>query len=209
MIHLSDDDILQLAETIEENLILSKEQLEMMNHLKECGICYDKFCGAIALMEVTGESGSVYLSEIFAVQSVESLQSQPETKTLAILNVIMKTVRGKIETVIEQANVAGSAFRFQPSIAMGTRSVSGNRGSVHKVEDSNDEKTFIAIDSERKELLLQVNAKELSASGIKAYLQLSSGEKKEIQIERKGFIFIGKINNLPDEEATLVIYESC
>ena len=209
MIHLSDDDILQLAETTEENLILSKEQLEMMNHLKECGICYDKFCGAIALMEVTGESGSVYLSEIFAVQSVESLQSQPETKNLAILNVIMKTVRGKIETVIEQANVAGSAFRFQPSIAMGTRGVSGNRGSVYKVEDSDDEKTFIAIDSERKELLLQVNAKELSASGIKAYLQLSSGEKKEIQIERRGFIFIGKINNLPDEEATLVIHESC
>lgn len=209
MIHLSDDDILQLAEITEENFILSKEQLEMMNHLKSCETCYDKFCGAIALMEVTGESGSVYLSEIFTVQSEESLQSQPAAKTLAILNVIMQTARGKIKTVIEQANVAESFFRFQPSIAMGTRGVSENKSSVYKVEDLDDEKTFIAIDSERKELLLQVNATGLPDSGIKAYLQLSSGEKIEVQIERRGFLYIGKVYNLPNEEATLVIQESC
>ena len=92
---------------------------------------------------------------------------------------------------------------------MGTRGVSGNRGSVYTVEDLDDEKTFIAIDSERKELLLQVNATGLPDSGIKAYLQLSSGEKIEVQIERRGFLYIGKVNNLPNEEATLVIQESC
>lgn len=205
MNHLSDDEILQLAEIVEDQLIFTESQIHMMEHLKFCKPCYEKFCGAMTLLEVIGDNSIVDLSDIYEMKYAKSLLKQKECRTLAVVNLIWKSIHQKIEIVLEQVNGVEDAYRFQPSPIMATRGSSGAAGSVCKVEDTDDERSFIAVDPNKKELLLQINTKGLLSSQIKAFLQYGSGENIEIHMDSKGDYCKGKISGFPDKDAQLVI----
>lgn len=205
MSHLSDDEILQLAEIVDDQQIFTDSQVHMMEHLKFCGPCYEKFCGAMALFEVIGDNSIVDLSDIYEMKYAKSLLRQKESKTLAVVNLIRKSIHQKIEMVLEQVSSAEDAYRFQPSPIMATRGSLGAAGSIYKVEDTDDERSFIAVDPNKKELLLQINTKGLLDSQIKAFLQYESGENIEIHMDSKGNYCKGKISGFPDKDAQLVI----
>lgn len=205
MRHLSDDEIILLAEMTDEELIYTKEQIEMMGHLKICRSCYDKFCGAMMLTEVTSESGYAYLSKIYGMDYAKSTTAKVLTKTLAVVDLIKKEIHNTVSTVLEQVAGDNDAFTFSPAIAMATRSLPDLESSLYKIEDISDEKTFIVVDAKRRELLIQINARNYGDSIIKVFLQYESGETIEIPLEYKNAVYKGIVRNLADGNARLVI----
>lgn len=205
MMHLSDEEILQLAEAAEEHLVFTNDQLEMMDHLKTCKLCYKKFCGALTLLEVTSDYGSVYLSELYGMEYAKSLASHETVITLAVLNLIMQNINEKRATVLEQVARAGDIFKFRPAVSMAARSTSASSASIYKLEDISDEKTFVAVDPASGELLLQINTSDLCCKKIRVFLQSDSDQNIEIHMEPIGSIYKGRAFDIPNEEARLVI----
>lgn len=205
MRHLSDDEIMILAEVTEEQLVYSADQLSMMEHLKTCRPCYEKFCCALTLTEVTGDSGSSILPEIFRAEPEKSLAAETGRKILAVVSFVNSRIHEGIEEIMEQVSHAGDRFTFRPSAAMAARGIAASKTRIYKIEDINDDKTFIAIDPDRKELLLQVNSKGFEHSDIKAFLKTDSGEKTEIHLDMKGQIYKGMLRNLPEGRYEIII----
>lgn len=208
MMHLSDEEIMRLAEITEEHLNYSEHELKMMNHLKTCLSCYEKFCSSLALLEVTSDSGYVVLSEIYGMEDARKLVVRAENKILAVVNLVRNKLLENIDVILEQVERTGDAFRFQPSVAMATRGLIDSDKSVYKVEDVNDDKTFIMLDPRSNELLVQINTKEFENTRIRAFLRLESGETIEINMELKGKIYKGLVNDLPSEKFQIIIEEA-
>lgn len=207
MTHLSEDNLMRLAEIAEEDLSYSDSELEMMDHLKTCVSCYEKFCSALALLSVTSESGYVVLSEMYALKREENPIKQISNKILAAVNFAINRLAENVDVVLDQVKSASAAFFFQPSLAMATRGLSESGQGIYKVEDINDEKTFIAVDPVSRNLLIQINTKELGNIRIRAFLQLEGGGMIEIQLQQKGKIYKGQISDFPSERFQIIVEE--
>ncbi len=185
MNHLSEEWLMRLAEDTVGQRAYDKEEIGMMEHLKDCVPCYEKFCSALVLLEVTSEGGYAALSGIYGVGRTKKTVAQAGRKVLAAVGIVIRKLREGMDVAFEQA-MEGVSFQFLPQPAMATRGMADSGNRVYKAGDMEDEKTFLAIDPAHKKLLLQVNAKKLGDVKINAYLKLASGGKIEIPLEMKG-----------------------
>lgn len=207
MTHLSEDDLLRLAEITEEDISYSDSDLEMMNHLKTCASCYEKFCSALTLLSTTSESGYIALSEMYASKRERNPMKRVSDRILATVDLAINRLTKNVDIVLNQVKSESTAFFFQPSLAMATRGLSDSGPGIYRVEDINDEKTFIAVDTVAHNLLIQINTKELEITHIKAFLQLESGDTIEIHLQQRGKIYKGKISDFPSENFRILVKE--
>ncbi len=205
MTHLSEDALLRLAERTEADLPYSDSELKMMDHLKSCVPCYNKFCSALALLSVTSESGYAVLSEMYALKKEDRPLRRASNKILAAVDLAINRLAENVDVVLDQVRSAGDAFFFHPSLAMATRGLSESGQGIYKVEDINDEKTFIAVDPVGGGLLIQINTKELGNIRLRVYLQLEGGGTVEIPLRQKGKLCKGQISALPSERFQIVV----
>lgn len=196
MTHLTDEQIYNLAELTEEMLSYSETELEQMEHLKICEICYNKFCAARVISEITSENGYAILSEIYQKKS-ENIEEYLEKRILAVLKVIRDNFRNQ---AIKQIKNENSRFQFGPQLAYGMRGFETEEQKIHKVEDIEDEKTFIVFDSTKSELFVQINVQELENKDIRVTLEFENNQNIEVPVVRKGIFVKGTIENIPDKD---------
>ena len=208
MTHLSEKQIMNLAEKTEEMFPYGDAEKEMMIHLKSCESCYEQFCGALALLEVTSNSGYTVLSEIYGMEYAKSLTAKAGNRILAVVNLVKTKLMENIDLILEQVDREGDALRFRPTLATAARGQSDKSRKMYKVEDISDERTFIIMDPESDELLIQINAKTLFERHIRAYLKLESGQTIDCKLEPKGKIYKGSVKGLPAEKFQIVIEET-
>ena len=208
MIHLSEDQIMHLAEVTEDMIPYSAPEKEMMLHLKSCEECYSQFCSSLALLEVTSESGYTVLSEIYGMEYAKSLAAKAGNKILAVVNLVKTKLMENIDVIMEQAEGNGDSFRFRPALATAARGLSDSSNKMYKVEDVSDEKTFIIMDPVNDELLIQINTKTIPYEKIRVYLKTESGEIIDCDMTAKGKIYKGIIKELPSEKFQIVIEEA-
>lgn len=208
MTHLSEDQIMNLAEVTEDMIPYIASEKDMMLHLKSCEECYSQFCSCLALLEVTSESGYAVLSEIYGMEYAKSLAAKAGNKILAVVNLVKTKLMENIDVIMEQAEGSGDSFRFRPALATATRGTSDSSKKMYKVEDISDEKTFIIMDPIHDELLIQINAKSVSDNKIRVYLKTESGEIIDCDMTAKGKIYKGLVKGLPPEKFQIVIEEA-
>lgn len=208
MTHLTKDQIMRLAEVTEHQLPYDDVEKEMLLHLKYCESCYEQFCSSLALLEVTSDSGYTVLSEIYGMEYAKSLMVRAGNRILAVVNLVKTKLMENIDIILEQVDREDDALRFRPTLATVTRGQSDTARKMYKVEDISDEKTFIIMDPECDELLIQINAQTISEGRIVAYLKLESGKKIDCKLESKGKIYKGAIKGLPTERFQIVIQET-
>lgn len=204
MNHISDEDLLRLAELTEEDLPYSAFDREKMEHLKTCGYCYAKFCSSLTLVSVTDDSGTLMLSELYDVKQ-ESPIEQIAREILATVHFAIRRIAEKVDVVLDQAKSARDTLFFQPSLAMATRGFSEMNQSVYKAEDVNDDKTFLALDPASRTLLVQIHTEEPGGARIRAFLQLESGERIEIPLQQKGKLYRGQAESVPADQFQVII----
>lgn len=208
MTHLSEDQIMHLAEASEDMIPYSALEKDMMLHLRSCEECYSQFCSCLALLEVTSESGYAVLSEIYGMEYAKSLAVKAGNKILAVVNLVKTKLMENIDVIMEQAEGSGDSFRFRPALATAARGLSESSKKMYKLEDVADEKTFIIMDPVNDELLIQINTKTIPYEKIRVYLRTESGEIIDCDMTAKGKIYKGIIKELPSEKFQIVIEEA-
>ena len=198
MTHLTEDQIYKLAELTIETQPYEKEEIAQMEHIKECKSCYEKFCTLLALLDVTSESGYTILSEVFSKANKRENVNNVSKNILAVLRVIRNNVEKTVNSVLEQIGWNDSQFQFEPQLAFATRGIERKNSTIYKVEEVEDEKTFVVFDFSKNELMIQINAKNLSNKNVKMYLKFEDGSKKVILNEKKGNLVYGVMKNIPE-----------
>lgn len=203
MIHLKDEQLYNLAELTMEMLPYNEEEMEQMEHLKECEDCYNKFCCTLALLEVTEESGFFVLSEIYG--EAAATVSNMSKNILSVVKVIRNKLDRVSSVVMEQIEDIESVFQFEPSFAFATRGIEGENVTVSKLEDMEDEKTFLMFDGEKGELFVQINMKNIEYKDIKVFIEFENGDRINIPIEKNGNFISGIMKNIPKDNFEIYI----
>ena len=101
MMHLTGDEIFELAQLTEDGWQYSCLNLQQMEHLRTCRSCYEKFCSALAVMDVTSEGGYMVLSEIYSIDT-ESEKFFQGRRILAVVQVIREKIEDSVSAVMKQ-----------------------------------------------------------------------------------------------------------
>ena len=205
MNHLTDDELFRLAEITNEYFSYDEDELKMMEHLKNCKACYDKFCSTLILVEVTSDEGYMTLSELYGMSCAEFSVQMLTNQVLAVVGVVKQQVTDGIKLILEQFEKKDAVFCFEPALAMGTRGSASAESNTYKMEDVEDEKTFMILDSQNKELLLQINTKDLDFAEVKVFIVLDSGQQTEIELDRKGKLLKGIIRDVTSDNFQIII----
>lgn len=197
MNHLSDDQIYRLAELSVEMQAFGEDELTQMDHLKTCEACYDAYCVMQAMMEATSENGLAYFSE--HVGSVRQDASAPAAeKLLAIVRVAREKVRDAVSVVMEQVESMGAELQFASPLTVGARGAGGKLQTVFKLEEIEDERTFVVFDVEKHELMVQINVKNVGTEEINVHLVFEDGKGMKVPMKKQGDSVKGTLSDVPE-----------
>lgn len=205
MKHIDFDNLYHLAELAVDDAPLEDLQIEQMKHIAECKDCYDEFCGIVAILEVTNETGMVVVRQILSNRLKTSEESVAQ-KVVAVISVKAKVIRDHINVVMEQLHSDINGLCFEAPLAMAVRNVESDTASkISRLEDIENEKTFIVFDSELRTLYIQLDIRDLASDTPSAYLMFPNNEKKEVPLIRNGFLLKGRLDSINDIDFEIFI----
>lgn len=190
MNHLTDDQLYELATKIATRAAFSEVDVANLQHIGQCDECYKMLCCIIAMQDI-----SLHLDEfIVSPASAQTAISAKENVTAVIRIAI-----SKVKTLLEQveANIAGWSFDAPLAIA-GARS---NRSThnVHKLEDIDNSKTFVAFDTDKKVLVIQIDGCTEDNLPV-VQLKMPDGSTQDVSLEKKGSVLWAEVHDLPEGE---------
>ena len=203
MMHLTIDEIFELASKFSTEEIMNVEEIEKLQHIKECKECYEKLGIAVALCDATMPKGLSLVAELR--QHTESTFEEI-TENISVIKVVRQKINDIKTAVMEQLDVKRAILYFEPAIAVATRGDETNViSSMVKLEELDDEKTFIAFDAKRNELYIQVNVKNLQSNKIGVYLLCENKKIIEVPVILERGLIKGRVNNIPDGDFKIYI----
>lgn len=189
MNHLSDELIRTLAIKVSNESDFTLEEEIALKHVAECDECYHLLCCMMAMQDVVQDIGS---------QAVNT--PQPDRGTIrAVLKLAIDAVNSALDQITAGTNEW--TFRTTPTLLAGARG-SGRRSSIKRLTDQQNTKNFVAYDSNKKMLVIQLDASEYSDSPT-ASLMLSDGTEIKITFERQGDIFWAEVLGLNEGQYEL------
>ena len=204
MTHLSFDELLNLAEASAKQEGFDDFQIEQLEHLKTCKDCYESFCLLSALSDVMSESGGYALNGN-SVSAVNKVAKALTAKVLARFQVIRSTAAGAIGAVLEQLDQATSSLQFGPSLAMATRGTGKNDSTAIRLEEFEDEKTYVVFKPDTNEIGIQINVRGLDVENLQVYIEFDDSSRMELPTTRRGSIVKGTIGDVPNSNFQIVV----
>lgn len=204
MIHLSYEELFELAETSTSQEGFDDNQINQLEHLKTCRDCYESFCLLSALSEIMSESGS-YMLEPVNVSPVKENVKMLKTRVLAEFQVLRDTAANALGTVLKQINQENSSLRFGQSLAWATRGGEKTEFTDIRLEEYEDDRTYIVFKTETNELDIQMNISKMEVDHLRIYIEFENGEKKEVAVTKRGSIVKGIISDTPNCDFNIVI----
>ena len=198
MNHLDIETIFFLAEKYVNKENYTNEELALLDHLKECGECYDKFCVALTLIKATSPEGiALALSGAGEDQQETTLNSN---RTIAIIDVIKQRINDSINVVLEQSDNSDSIIKFETPI----KELKSSLSEQNKLEKPDDEQTFILYDRIQDSLTVQLSTEIIDASDFFLYLS-SQDDTTQIPVHTENGLMKGMIKGLPETNCKLII----
>ncbi len=208
MSHVDFDMIYELAECVEEEIPFSPEGYEAMRHIAQCQQCYEAFCSMAAVMAVTSDAGYLTLLNGVLTEAKQSPLAEAGRKVLAVISVAVNSAKESLSVMMEQVGDMKEGFIFDTTPAFAVRDAAdGECSALEKIEEIENEYTYVIIDPDEKILLIQIDAKSVGADGITAYLLLEEGRRVYISIEKQENVYYGKLNDIPDGKYQLIMEE--
>ena len=204
MMHLSFDELFSLAEASTNQEGFDDFQIEQLEHLKTCKDCYESFCLLSALSDVMSEGGG-YAFQNNATSPVNEGAKDLTARVLARFRVIRDTAAGAIETVLEQIDQATSPLQFGPSLAMATRGAGKTGSPAIRLEEFEDEKTYVVFNSDKNEIGIQINVRGLDTDKLHIYIVLDDLSRIELPTSKRGTIVKGAAGNIPDGNFQIIV----
>lgn len=201
--HISEDQILELADKTANHQLLTPEQFEYLEHLKKCKECYEKFCVFSLMVDAT--SGN-YIETVLAPQKLMNEVISKSKRTIyAALDVVVTRVNTIAKVTMEQVHKLDFGLEFGPSLAMATRGIDSNPSNGVRYEDVEDEKTYIFYEPNKGELVIQINSALVEAESVLVYVKYETGKQIDVPMIKKGKVFYGSISGVYDDKFSIVI----
>lgn len=198
MRHLIYDEILQLAEVSASQEGFDDIQIEQLEHLKTCKDCYEIFCLLSALSDVMSESGSYAFRNPESISIVSETVKELKNKVIAKFRVIRNVATTAIDAVFEQIDQATSVLQFGPSLATATRGSGRADSTIIRLEEFEDDKTYIVFNPEKNEIGLQINIRGMEIESLHVFIELDDSTRLELPVVRRGNIVKGNMDNIPN-----------
>lgn len=203
MMHISEDQILELADKTANHQLLTPEQFEYLEHLKKCKECYEKFC--VFSMMVDATSGN-YIDTVLAPQKLMNEVISKSKRTIyAALDVVVTRVNTIAKVTMEQVHKLDFGLEFGPALAMATRGIDSNLSNGVRYEDVEDEKTYIFYEPDKGELVIQLNSALVEAETVLVYVKYETGKQIDVPMIKKGKVFYGSVSDVYDDKFSIVI----
>ena len=192
MMHLTEDQIYHLVEAIGNHETLTAEEEQQMEHIRSCKECMESYC----IMAVLAEATRVDCEE----ETAESAR-----KLLAAIRVTCERIQDQISLIGEQIQNQADAFLFEPVLATAVRGAAKSRNTVLRMEDLDDENTYVVYDAENHKLMLQLEAEGKNAADFKVYLKFADKTTMELSLQESGSCLKGTLTDIPSESFEIYI----
>lgn len=205
MTHLTDDQLYHLAELSSKAELLNAEEELLLDHIKSCRECFNKYCVMATLMDATSLScGLVFDSGALQVREKAIV---PVKRLLASLRITYQQLQDKKTLVGEQIQQNLSAFAFEPILATAVRGGGTSKAMLLRMEDIDDEDSYFVYDAESHKILLQFGLRNNAPERIKAYLKFDDQSIINIPLEQNGFYLKGIVSDIPSKNFEVRIEE--
>lgn len=205
MTHLTDDQLYHLAELSSKAELLNAEDELLLDHIKSCRECFNKYCVMATLMDATSLScGLVFDSDALQVREKAIA---PAKRLLASLRITYRQLQDKMTLVGEQIQQNLSAFAFEPILATAVRGGGTSKAMLLRMEDIDDEDSYFVYDAERHKILLQFGLRNNTPERIKAYLKFDDQSIIDIPLEQNGSYLRGIVSDIPSKNFEVRIEE--
>lgn len=205
MTHLTDDQLYHLAELSSKAELLNAEEELLLDHIKSCRECFNKYCVMATLMDATSLScGLVFDSDALQVREKAIA---PAKRLLASLRITYRQLQDKMTLVGEQIQQNLSAFAFEPILATAVRGGGASKAMLLRMEDIDDEDSYFVYDAERHKILLQFGLRNNTPERIKAYLKFDDQSIIDIPLEQNGSYLRGIVSDIPSKNFEVRIEE--
>ena len=166
-----------------------------LKHIKECKECYKNFGVALTLCDATSNEGMALLAEERRKEKEDvSLMLEP----LSVIKVVRQKINDIKSAVLEQIQNVNDLFAFEPAVAFATRGIEeSSKSDQIKLEELDDEKTFILFDAQKDELYVQINMKNLGDKEIEIYLLDNDNKIYEVPSTREANFLKGHMTGVP------------
>lgn len=199
------DEIIELAIKFTSDEIMNDGEIKKLQHLKECRDCYEKFGVAVALCDATSPDGIALVTE---AKKQTALQSEEVKEPLSVIKVVRQKVNDIKTVIMEQLDGTSAAFSFEPTLAVATRGDASKSGiGMVKLEELDDEKTFIVFDAQKNKLYVQINAKNYSGTDMGIYLLCENKKIIEVPVVLESGFFKGRLTDIPDGNLRIYLDE--
>lgn len=205
MIHLNFDELFELAEASVRQDGFDDTQIEQLEHLKTCRDCYESFCLLSSLSDVMSESGSFVFTRSEAVPPINDTTNTRKVKILAKFHVFRESAVNAFGVALEQIDQATSMLKFGPSLAVATRGEGKPNINAIRLEEFEDDKTYIVFKSETNEIGLQINTRGIEVDNLHVYIEFADLSRVEVPAVKRGNIIKGTISNIPNSNFHIVI----
>ena len=198
MTHLSDDQLLKLAETAAGDEGFDDIQMDQLEHLKTCAECYETFCLFSTLTDLMGDVSGDFMKEEAEEASLRNPVQVLGKKILATMHLIKNSAADRIGAVMEQIDQAGARLQVGPSLAVATRGGRTGDGSAVRMEEYEDEKTYIVYKPRTNEVQIQINLRNVKEEVLHVYLIFGDSSRLEVPLAQKGKLLQGSISDIPE-----------
>lgn len=196
MNHLSDEQIYDLALKVVNQSSFSSEDVANMKHVGQCDMCYNMLCSIMAIHDIAS-----HLVD-FATAPIQEVV----TATIkGVCSAIIQLTIGAARPILSQIDSGLGSWTFGSPLAVaGSRALSVSESTATKLEDVDNSKTFIAYDSEKQLLVVQVDCSDISDH---ATVQLRSpdGTTNDIPLTKRGSVLWAEVSDLPDGKYDIIL----
>lgn len=190
--HLSDDQLLELAQSISSGMRLSDMQLRDLRHVAVCGECYKLLRCMAAMVELTDNLPPAMP------------EAEPQAEQAADSRPVIRVVIVDARAMLEQLNMHRCSWVFEtPLPSAAGRSASARQAKLQKLEDWEDSRSFISYNPATGVLSLQLVRRGTQPP--KAWLKRPNGTKTELILQHREDLFYAEIPCRPEEQFEIIL----
>lgn len=156
--HLSENDIEELAYAYNANVLLTEEQVRLKRHMADCDICFHKFLTEKTLQETLLGAGLISQETL-----EEALHPANEVKEKVLLT-IEKAADGWNMLVGEIQDKLAAMWKFYPAPQLAVSRGTEDTSSAVIYENGSSEYSMIQIDEDG--LLIRLDAEDYDGSSL-------------------------------------------
>lgn len=162
MIHLTDNQIYNLADSTLRGLPYDDEQLLCLEHLRECEGCFRIFCATLAVRKSVAQGLKAYSAN-------SKLHKSEREKLIACIRILKSRVNSKPVYELIQFDNPYQKLMFTSQKGSSLTPDSSDCG-IQRYEDKSNKSSYVTIDNKSKRLNIQIDTSQFDCKDIDVYV---------------------------------------